>query len=76
METTYDGEEVNDDLPIIVTGSCSSRAADAVITVAAEFIDQPPITESTANVYTVDIVTAAETRLHDSPSTNRTAAAA
>jgi len=50
METAHDGE-VNDDLPITVTGSSSSRAADTVITVAAKCVDQPPITipESTAN---------------------------
>jgi len=43
--------EMAHDLPITVTGLSSSRAADAVITVAAEFVDQPPITitESTAN---------------------------
>jgi len=38
METAHDGEEVNDDLPITVTGSSSSRAADAVITVAADTV--------------------------------------
>jgi len=50
METAHDGEEVNYDFPITVTVLSSSRAADAVVTVAAEFVDlQSPITESTAN---------------------------
>jgi len=40
----HDGEEVNDDLSITVTGSSLSRAADAVIIVATEFVDHYNIT--------------------------------
>jgi len=53
METAHDGEEVNDDLPITVTRSSSLHAADAVKTVAAKFVDQPPITESTSNAQSI-----------------------
>jgi len=71
METAHDGEEVNNDLPIIVTGSSSSLAADAVITVTAEFVDQPAITKSTANAQLLSSLSK-----HNSPSNNQTAAAA
>jgi len=71
METAHDGEEVNDDRPITVTGSTSSRAADAVITVAAEFVDQLPITESIANAQSLS-----SPPRHNSPSNIRATAAA
>jgi hypothetical protein len=69
MKTAHDGEEVN--LPIIVTGSSSSRAADAVITVATEFVDQPPIIETTTNAQSLS-----SPPRHNSPPNNRAPPAA
>lgn len=69
MEAAHDGEEVN--LPIIITGSLSSRAADAIITIATEFVDQPPIIESTTNAQSLS-----SPPRHNSPPNNRAPLAA